>query len=137
VSAVQIRVRVGAEQYALPVEYVHEVLDLGELTPVPGSAPIVLGLRNVDGEIVPAFDLARILQIERDGGSPPRLLVAECRGQRAAFAVDEVIDVGPLAGAMQESESPHLLASTVLDGALVGVLAMDALFDSLAAEDVR
>jgi chemotaxis signal transduction protein len=135
VSAVQIRVRVGAEQYALPVEHVHEVLDLGELTPVPGAAPIVLGLRNVDGEIVPAFDLARILQIERDGGSPPRLLLTECRGQRAAFAVDEVIDVGPLAGATQESESPHLLASTVLDGALVGVLAMDALFDSVAAED--
>jgi chemotaxis signal transduction protein len=135
VSAVQIRVRVGAEQYALPVEHVHEVLDLGELTPVPGAAPIVLGLRNVDGEIVPAFDLARILRIERDGGSPPRLLLTECRGQRAAFAVDEVIDVGPLAGAMQESESPHLLASTVLDGALVGVLAMDALFDSVAAED--
>ncbi len=136
-SAVQIRVRVGAEQYALPVEYVHEVLDLGELTPVPGSAPIVLGLRNVDGEIVPAFDLARILQIERDGASPPRLLLTECRGQRAAFAVDEVIDVGPLAGAMQESESPHLLASTVLDGALVGVLAVNALFDSVAAEDGR
>lgn len=133
-SAVQIRVRVGAEQYALPVEYVHEVVDLGELTPVPGSAPIVLGLRNVDGEIVPVFDLARILQIERDG-SPPRLLVTECRGQRAAFAVDEVIDVGPLAGAMQESESPHLLASTVLDGALVGVLAVDALFDSVASGD--
>jgi chemotaxis signal transduction protein len=129
-------VRVGVEQYALPVEYVHEVLDLGELTPVPGAAPIVLGLRNVDGEIVPAFDLARILQIERDG-SPPRLLVTECRGQRAAFAVDEVIDVGPLAGAMQESESPHLLASTVLDGALVGVLAVDALFDSIAPEDGR
>ncbi len=136
-SAVQIRVRVGAEQYALPVEYVREVLDLGELTPVPGAAPIVLGLRNVDGEIVPAFDLARILQIERDGGSPPRLLVTECRGQRAAFAVDEVIDVGPLAGAVQESEWPLLLASTVLDGALVGVLAMDALFDSLAGEDGR
>ncbi len=135
-SGVQIRVRVGTEQYALPVEYVHQVVDLGELTPVPGSADVVLGLRNLNGEIVPAFDLAKILQIERDG-RPPRLLVAECHGQRAAFAVDEVLDVGPLAGTMQESESPHLLASTVLDGALVGVLAVDALFDSIAPEDGR
>jgi chemotaxis signal transduction protein len=139
-------VRVGAEQYALPVEYVHEVVDLGELTPVPGSADSVLGLRNLNGEIVPAFDLARILEIEGDGHrsggdrskiGQPRLLVTECRGQRAAFAVDEVIDVGTLAGAMQASESRHLLASTVIDGAMVGVLAVDALFDTIAPEDGR
>jgi chemotaxis signal transduction protein len=136
VSAVQIRVRVGAEQYALPVEYVHQVVDLGELTPVPGSPDTVLGLRNCNGEIVPAFDLARILQIERDA-RPPRLLVTECHGQRAAFAVDEVLDVGPLAGTLQESGSPHLLGSTVLDGALVGVLAVEALFDSITPGDER
>jgi chemotaxis signal transduction protein len=127
---------VGAEQYALPVEYVHQVVDLGGLTPVPGSPDTVLGLRNLNGEILPAFDLARILQIERDGRAP-RLLVTECHGQRAAFAVDEVLDVGPLAGTMQESESPHLLASTILDGALVGMLAVDALFDSIAPQDGR
>jgi chemotaxis signal transduction protein len=129
-------VRVGAEQYALPVEYVHQVVDLGELTPVPGSGDIVLGLRNLNGEILPAFDLARILQIGRDGRAP-RLLVTECHGQRVAFAVDEVLDVGPLVGTLQESESPHLLASTVLDGTLVGVLAVDALFDSIAPEEER
>ncbi len=125
--------RVGGEQYALGVEHVNEVVDLGELTPVPGAPEHVLGLRNVDGEIVPAFDLARILQISSER-RPRRLLVTECRSQRAGFAVDEVIDVGTIAGAMQESESRHLLASTVLDGAMVGVLAVDALFDSIMGE---
>jgi chemotaxis signal transduction protein len=132
----QVRVRVGGEQYALPVEYVHEVVDLGEVTPVPGAADSVLGLRNLSGEIVPAFDLARILEIERDG-RPRRLLVTECNGQRVAFAVDDVINVGLLAGAIQESESRHLLAQTVLDGVLVGVLDVDALFDSIAPEAER
>jgi chemotaxis signal transduction protein len=130
VDGAQVRVQVGGEQYALGVEHVHEVLDLGELTPVPGAPESVLGLRNVDGEIVPAFDLAKILQIQSER-RPRRLLVAECRSQRAAFAVDEVIDVGPIAGTMQASESRHLLASTVLDGAMVGVLAVDGLFDSI------
>jgi len=98
----------------------------------------VLGLRNVNGEIVPVFDLAKVLGIEHDGRRSEfgqrRLLVAECNGQRAAFAVDEVIDVAPIDGAMQDSESRHLLASTVIDGAMVGVLAVDALFDSIAPE---
>jgi purine-binding chemotaxis protein CheW len=139
-------VRVGAEQYALPVEYVDEVVDLGELTPVPGAADSVLGLLNLNGEIVPAFDLSKILRIERHGHRSEldrskigrsRLLVTECDGQRAALAVDEVIDVGPLAGTLQESESQHLLASTVIDRTMVGVLAVDVLFDSLASEDGR
>ena len=125
--------QVGGEQYALPVEHVHEVVDLGEVTPVPGAPDSVLGLRNLSGEIVPAFDLARVLEIERDGRAR-RLLVTECNEQRVAFAVDDVINVGPLAGTMQESESQHLLASTVLDGVLVGVLNVDALFDSIAPE---
>jgi chemotaxis signal transduction protein len=133
-------VRVGGEQYALPVEHVREVVELGELTPVPGALESLLGLRNLSGEIIPAFDLARILRIERDGHRSEidrskigqrRLLVTECNGQRAAFAVDEVINVGPLAGTRQASESQPLLAGTVLDGTMIGVLATDALFDSI------
>jgi purine-binding chemotaxis protein CheW len=131
-----VRVRVGSEQYALPVEHVREVIDLGQLTSVPGAPDSVLGLRNLNGEIVPAFDLAKILEIER-AGRPRRLLVTEYDGQRVAFAVDDVISVGPLAGRMQEAQSRHLLASTVLDGALVGVLAVDALFDSIAPRHER
>jgi purine-binding chemotaxis protein CheW len=146
VNGVQIRVRVGAEQYALPVEYVHQVVDLGELAPVPGAADSVLGLGNLNGEIIPVFDLARILEIEGDGHrskiGKPRLLITERCGQRAAFAVDEVIDVGPLAGAMQKSDRSkigqrHLLASTVIDGTIVGVLAVDALFDSIDPKGER
>jgi purine-binding chemotaxis protein CheW len=137
-NAAQVRIRAGGEQYALAVEHINEVTDVGELTPVPGTADSVLGLRNVNGEIVPVFDLAKVLGIEHDGRRSEfgqrRLLVAECNGQRAAFAVDEVIDVAPIDGAMQDSESRHLLASTVIDGAMVGVLAVDALFDSIAPE---
>jgi chemotaxis signal transduction protein len=127
---------VGGEQYALPVRYVHEVVDLGELSAVPGSADSVLGLLNLNGEIVPVFDLASILQIERDA-QPRRLLITQCDSQRAAFAIDEVLDVGPLDGTMQESDSPRLLASMVLDGAMVGMLAVDGLFASIAPEVQR
>jgi chemotaxis signal transduction protein len=137
----QVRVRVGGEQYALAVEYVREVLELGELTPVPGTPDSVLGLRNVNGEIVPVFDLAKVLGVEHDehrsGIGRRRLLIAERNGQRAAFAVDEVIDVAPIDGAMQESKSRHLLASTVIDEVMLGVLAPDALFDSIAPEVQR
>jgi len=140
-TGVHVRVRVAGEQYALPVEHVQEVVDLDELTPVPGAAESLLGLLNLGGEIVPAFDLAKILGIEPGGHRAEigrrRLLVAECGGQRAAFAVDDVLDVGPLASAMQESDARYLLASTVLDGELVGMLAVESLFDSIVPEEQR
>jgi purine-binding chemotaxis protein CheW len=128
-----VRVRVGGEQYALGVAHVHEVVDLGELSAIPGSADNLLGLLNLRGEIVPAFDLASILQIDSDA-HPRRLLITQRDGQRAALAVDEVLDVAPLDGAMQESDSPHLLASMVLDGAMVGMLSVDGLFASITPE---
>jgi chemotaxis signal transduction protein len=133
VSGVHVRVRVGDEQYALPVEHVHEIVELGEVTPVPGSAASVLGLRNLDGEVLPVLDLARILQIERDGRAG-LLLVTEHSERRAAFAVDEVIDVEHLVGTTQESEASYLPASTVIDGALVGVLEVGALLDTIVEE---
>lgn len=128
-----MRVAVAGEQYALPVEHVREVVELGELTPVPGTADSVLGLRNLSGEIIPALDLAKMLQIEH-ASQAEQLLVVEHGGRRTAFVVDEVIDVGRLDGALQEHESPHLLASTVIDGAIVGVLAVDVLLDSVFEE---
>jgi purine-binding chemotaxis protein CheW len=133
---VHVRVGVGGEQYAMPVRHVNEVVEVGELTPVPGTPDSLLGLRNLGGEIVPALDLARILQIEHDG-RPGRLVVVEHGGRRTAFAVDEVIDVGRLAGEMEEHESPYLLASTVIDDAMVGVLSLDVLLEHAPQEDVR
>jgi chemotaxis signal transduction protein len=135
-SAVQVRAQVGREQYALAVEHVSNVVDTGELTPVPGSPENVLGLRNLNGEILPTFDLARILGIERDG-RPRRLLVCEYQGQQAGFAVEEVLDVGPATATMQESDCSQLDGSMVIDGVMVGVLAIGALFESIAAEDQK
>jgi chemotaxis signal transduction protein len=128
-----VRVRVGGEQYALPVEHVHEIVELGEVTPVPGSAASVLGLRNLDGEVLPVLDLAMILQIERDSRAG-RLLVTEHGERRAAFAVDEVIDVEHLPRTTQESESSYLPASAVIGGVLVGVLEVGALLDTVVEE---
>lgn len=43
--------------FAVPAAYVHEILDLGPVTAVPGANPFVGGLINVRGRIVPLADL--------------------------------------------------------------------------------
>jgi purine-binding chemotaxis protein CheW len=129
-SGIHVRLRVGNEAYALPVEHVLEVAELGRLAPVPGSPPEILGVRNLRGQILPVIDLARVLGIEREG-TPARMLVAEQGGRRAGFAVDEVSDVGSLAEPAEETDSEFLVGAALDGDELVGVVDVARLFDVL------
>jgi purine-binding chemotaxis protein CheW len=125
-----VRLRVASEVYAMPVEHVAEVAALGDLTPVPGSPPELLGVRNMRGRILPVVDLALLLKVPRMA-PPSRLVVAEAAGRQIGFAVDSVYEVGELAEPTEETESP-LLAGAILDnGELVGVVDVRRAMDEL------
>ena len=76
-----VRVRVGDEAYALPMDVVIEVGELEAPTPVPGAPFGVLGVLNRRARCFPVMDLAAVLGIEarRDAYG---LVVAEAGGTR-------------------------------------------------------
>jgi purine-binding chemotaxis protein CheW len=129
-----VRMRVGKEAYALPVEHVIEVAELGDIAPVPGAASTVLGVRNLRGQVLPVFDLAAIFGVAREGG-PSRLVVAEHDGRRAGFAVDAVTDVGELPPPTEEGRSEFLRGAALDGGDLVGVVDVARVFATLAEDD--
>lgn len=129
-TQVHVRIRVGAETYALPVENVLEVGELPEVGAVPGSGPALLGVLNLRGRVLPTFDLARTFGIPREG-RPSHLVVTKEGGRIAGLAVDEVIDVAPLAAPVQESEASYLAGSMLDNGTLVGVIDADSMFAAL------
>jgi two-component system chemotaxis response regulator CheV len=131
VSAVHVHVRIGTELYALPVAHVLEIGEIGQLTVAPGASRATLGVRNLRGDLLPVFDLAAVLGLPRSE-APTRMLVAERGGTRAGFAVDEVMDVDELPDADQEVDSRLLSGATLIDNALIGVIDVDRLFDTLA-----
>jgi purine-binding chemotaxis protein CheW len=125
-----VRLRVAREEYAMPVEHVLEVADLGQVRVVPGSRPALIGVWNLRSQILPVVDLALLLRIPRTV-QPSRLLVARAGHRRAGFAIDDVSGVGLLADSMQETES-ELLIGAALDGdGLIGVIDVPRVFDSL------
>ena len=132
-SDVHVQVRVGSELYALPVDHVLEIGEIGLLTTTPGASRAALGVRNLRGDLLPVFDLAAVLGLPR-GEAPKRLLVAERAGCKAGFAVDEVTDVDELPEADQEVDSELLTSAVLIESALVGVIDMDRLFASLGQE---
>ena len=139
-----VHMRVAGEAYAIPVEHVLEAAELGYVRAVPGSRPELLGIRTLRGQILPVVDLARLLGV-RSTAAPSRLLVAEARGFRVGFAIDEVSGIGDLPDVTELGElgelapsadvagasSGLLVGATLSEGELVGVVDVPRVFDSL------
>jgi chemotaxis signal transduction protein len=130
--SVHVRFRVGEESFALPVEQVLEVAELGAVASVPGAPDCVLGVRNLRGQVLPVIDLAAVLGTRRANGPAAKLVIAEDAGRRAGLAIDQVTDVSELSGATQQTESPFLFGSTLAEGELVGIVDIEVVFDAVA-----
>src|ERR1041384_7622414 len=46
----------GDEKFALPVEYVHEIVELDRVTHVPHAPVYMLGIINLRGKVLPLLD---------------------------------------------------------------------------------
>jgi purine-binding chemotaxis protein CheW len=89
-----VAIRIGDQDFGVPVMQVRDVLRRRQLTPVPLAPRAVAGLLNLRGRIVTAIDLRARL------GLPPRvaardaaLVVVENAGELYALVVDTVGDV--------------------------------------------
>ncbi len=130
-----VRIRVGAERYAIPVGHVVEVCDLDPagIVPVPGARPEVLGVRNLRGLVLPVVDLAAVLRVPR-AAPPGGLLVAESGGARAGLAIDRVVGVEEMGEPSERCDSPLLAGAILSDGQLTGVIDVPRVFGALEAE---
>jgi purine-binding chemotaxis protein CheW len=85
---------VGAQEYALDIMRVEEILQPLRGTPVPNAPDFVEGVVKVGGVIIPVVDVKRRL----GGGSPPprakpKLLVCKIGTRRVGLRVDGVSQV--------------------------------------------
>jgi chemotaxis signal transduction protein len=135
VSRLHVRVRVADEHYALAVEDVLEVAELGDVTPVPGAGAAVLGVRNLRGQVLPVVDLATVFELPRT--QPERIVIAEQGGLRAGLAVDAVDGVEELPEASEEVDSRHLAGAALADGALVGVIDVGSVLEAVEGSNAR
>ena len=87
--------QLGAEEYALPVSAVGEVMRLPDrLTRVPRAPSFVEGVMNHRGKVLPVIDQRRRFDI--DGESLPerrRVIVTTVEGLEAGFVVDGVSQI--------------------------------------------
>jgi purine-binding chemotaxis protein CheW len=105
-----LRMAVGSETLAVPIEHVREILEVSRLTPLPRTPSFVRGVMNLRGAVVPVIDLPARL------GLPPTVL-----GRRSCIVVVE----SPQSGAMDEATE----TLEEVSGSLIVGLLVDAVYE--------
>jgi len=79
------------QRYAVPLAAVERVVRAVESTALPQAPPIVLGIINVGGRLVPLVDIRKRFRLpERDVGLNDQLIIASTSRRAVALLVDAV-----------------------------------------------
>ncbi len=86
--------RLGAEEYAIPIEMVESIIKLGPLTSVPGSPTYIRGVMNLRGRIMSVIDLRQRFGMPAEEDQPDgRILVVQYADTTIGLLVDSVSEV--------------------------------------------
>ena len=84
----------GREDYAFEVETVQEIMRVGNIADVPNAPPHIKGLITVRENVMPAFDLRTLLNLNHEvNGEHERILIVETGEFTLGMIVDQVREV--------------------------------------------
>jgi purine-binding chemotaxis protein CheW len=111
--------KVGAEEFAVDIMFVKEVVMMREITPVPETAAFVEGVMNLRGNLVPVLDLRKRLRARRlESSREQRILIARYNGKSIGLIVDGTSEVVRVSRQMIEPAPDiiHELAAGYVSG---------------------
>jgi len=127
--------RIGRETFAVPIELVHEIVRVPEITAVPDAPAYIEGVINLRGKIISIVDLRkRFGESEIKSSKKNRILVAEIGNhKRVGLIVDsasEVLkippaDVEPPPNVFAEGELNYVTGVGKLHGRLIMLVDLD------------
>jgi purine-binding chemotaxis protein CheW len=86
------------QRYAVPLSAAERIVRMVEITLVPHTPEIVLGVINVQGGIIPVVNLRRRFRLpEREPHPSDQLLIAHTPRRTVALVIDAVTEVVSLA----------------------------------------
>jgi purine-binding chemotaxis protein CheW len=129
----------GAEEYALPIAAVHEIIRFSEPRSVASEVAWIRGVIGLRGKIIPIFDLAARLDLPRTGTEPGKIVILESGGGQVGVMVDDVeevltVDSGQL-GPVPTANTDTIEAIAKIGDRLVILLNPEGLFAAPPAAD--
>jgi len=130
----------GAEEYALPIAAVHEIIRFAEPRSVASEVPWIRGVIGLRGKIIPIFDLAARLELAATGTDPGKIVILETGTGQVGVMVDEVEEVLTLRADQLEpvptANTDTIEAIAKIGDRLVILLNAEGLFAPAAADEL-
>lgn len=80
----------GAEEYAMPLLKVREVIAMPDITPVPHTPTYFLGIMNLRGQVISILDLRKKLGIKPGEGAETSVIISDLGHVSLGLVVDSV-----------------------------------------------
>ncbi|HVW17936.1 MAG TPA: chemotaxis protein CheW [Solirubrobacteraceae bacterium] len=124
----------AGEEYGVPIARVQEIIDYTEPRSVASDTDWICGVIGLRGRIIPVYDLAARLRLERTHDDHAKIVIVDTAGSLAGIVVDNVSEVLTV-DAEALDEAPGVSGGSVeaiakLDDRLIVLLDLDATFDN-------
>jgi purine-binding chemotaxis protein CheW len=136
--------KVGAEEFAVDIMLVKEVVMMRDITPVPETAAFVEGVMNLRGNLVPVLDLRKRLRARRvQSSAEQRILIARLNGKLIGLIVDgtsEVVRISrdmiePAPDIIRELDAEYIAGIINLNERFITLMDLErALTDEISSE---
>src|SRR5687768_15154217 len=121
-----LRLQVGVDPYAVPMDAAREVVAAPSLTRLPTAPPSVLGVCNLRGEIIPVFDTGLLLGLGPLPSIEAVAIVETALGPAglASSELGESIELGEPVGS---TDGPGTAGAFATGGGLAVLIDVEAL----------
>ena len=131
--------RIGKEMFGVPIELVHEIVRVPEVTSVPDALEYVEGVINLRGKIISVVDLRkRFGEADIHPDRKNRILVANVEGTMVGLIVDAASEVlklpnteieAPPSNVFDDAEVNYVTGVGKLNGRLIILLDLKRILD--------
>lgn len=131
--------------FAIPIDVVIEIIRAVRLSALPDGPPLLQGLLNIGGDMVPVVDIRQQLALPRRGiAVSDRIIIVRVDEYEVAFAVDRIEGVAALEpGTVNPAETvypemQHYISSvSQYDGHAVLIYEIDKLIPTRTVERIN
>lgn len=86
-------IKISGELFAVDLRSAREVFPIESVTPIPGVLPILFGVTNLRGMVIPLVDLRLLMELPAAGSAPHLALVIHHGENQVGVPVDQVPEI--------------------------------------------
>ncbi|XFA72015.1 chemotaxis protein CheW [Thermosynechococcaceae cyanobacterium Okahandja] len=127
----------GGEQFAVPLTEIRQFIDLGNVVPIPGAPPFIIGHLPLQGEVIPLVDVREPLRVKTSAIPLKKAIVVYVNSITIAILIQGIQDIMTyhyqqlqLSSFLSVHDNGHV-GSIIQEGKVIKLLNLKQLFSKM------